>query len=61
MILRGGITIYGGVYVDGNGGVDVGSNKVNISFFNGAFDLIGPYGAAGVVQNAWREIPALQY
>jgi len=61
VVLRGGITIYGGVYVDGDGGVDVGSNKVNISFLNSAFDLIGTYGAAGLVQNSWREIPALQY
>ena len=46
-MLRGGITIHGGVFVDGNGGVDVGSNKVNVNFLNAAFDLIGTYGAAG--------------
>lgn len=61
VLLRGGITIHGGVYVDGNGGVDVGSNKVNISFLNSAFDLIGTYGAAGLVQNSWREVPESQY
>ena len=52
---------HGGVFVDGNGGVDVGSNKVNISFLNAAFDLVGSYGAAGLVQNSWREVPAAQY
>ena len=61
VILRGGITINGGVFVDGDGGVDVGSNKVNISFLNAAFDLVGSYGAAGLVQNSWREVPAAQY
>ena len=39
----------------------MGSNKVNIDFLNAAFDLIGTYGAAGLVQNSWREIPAAQY
>jgi hypothetical protein len=61
VVLGGATTIHGGVYIDGNGGIDVGSNKVNIDYMNASFDLIGTYGAAGLVQNSWREIPTAQY
>jgi len=56
--LRGGLTVNGGVFVDGSGGVDVGSNKVNIVYTPKAFVSIASYGTAGVVQNSWRELPA---
>ena len=61
VVLGGATTIHGGVFIDGNGGIDIGSNKVNIDYMNASFDQIGTYGAAGLVQNSWREIPAAQY
>ena len=54
--LRGGLTIEGGAFVDGPGGIDVGSNRVNINYFDGAFIGISSYGSASIVQNSWRDI-----
>ena len=54
--LRGGLTIQGGAFVDGPGGIDVGSNRVNITYFDGAFTSITSYGSAAIVQNSWRDI-----
>lgn len=54
--LRGGLTINGGAFVDGNGGIDVGSNRVNIVYDERAFVGISSYGSASIVQNSWRDI-----
>jgi len=54
--LRGGLTIHGGAFVDGPGGIDVGSNKVNITYDEGAFVGVSSYGSASIVQNSWRDI-----
>jgi hypothetical protein len=54
--LRGGLTINGGAFVDGPGGIDVGSNRVNLDYFNDAFTNITSYGSASIVQNSWRDI-----
>jgi len=54
--LRGGLTIEGGAFVDGDGGIDVGSNRVNLNYFDGAFIGISSYGSASIVQNSWRDI-----
>jgi hypothetical protein len=54
--LGGGITVRGGVQVDGAGGIKAGSNKLNILFDDYAFASITSYGAASLVQNKWREI-----
>jgi hypothetical protein len=54
--LRGGLTIHGGVFVDGPGGIDVGSNSVNITFDGNAFISVSSYGSANIVQNSWRDI-----
>ena len=54
--LRGGLTIHGGAFVDGPGGIDVGSNRVNITYDERAFISISSYGAASIVQNSWRDI-----
>jgi Tfp pilus assembly protein PilX len=54
--LRGGLTIEGGAFVDGDGGIDVGSNRVNVNYFDGAFIGISSYGSASIVQNSWRDI-----
>jgi hypothetical protein len=49
-------TIYGGVIVDGDGGVYAGSSGNNIVYKPFAFDDIKAFGTAGVVQNTWHEI-----
>jgi hypothetical protein len=54
--LRGGLTIHGGAFVDGPGGIDVGSNKVNITYDDNAFIGVSSYGSAAIVQNSWRDI-----
>ena len=54
--LRGGLTIKGGAFVDGPGGIDVGSNRVNLDYYNDAFTNITSYGSASIVQNSWRDI-----
>lgn len=54
--LRGGLTIHGGAFVDGPGGIDVGSNRVNITYDEGAFVGVSSYGSASIVQNSWRDI-----
>ena len=54
--LRGGLTIEGGAFVDGPGGIDVGSNRVNLNYYEGAFTSITSYGSASIVQNSWRDI-----
>jgi hypothetical protein len=54
--LRGGLTIHGGAFVDGDGGIDVGSNKVNITYDEAAFVGVSSYGSASIVQNSWRDI-----
>jgi hypothetical protein len=48
--------IYGGVLVDGAGGVSAGSSGDNIVYNAFSFDDIKAVGTAGVVQNTWREI-----
>jgi Tfp pilus assembly protein PilX len=50
-------TLVGGVSVDGDGGVDAGSDKFNIIFDGGAFAVLETHGTAGLVQNSWRELP----
>ena len=54
--LRGGLTINGGAFVDGPGGIDVGSNRVNITYDEAAFVGVSSYGSASIVQNSWRDI-----
>jgi hypothetical protein len=54
--LRGGLTIHGGAFVDGPGGIDVGSNRVNITYDDDAFVGVSSYGSASIVQNSWRDI-----
>jgi hypothetical protein len=54
--LRGGLTIHGGAFVDGPGGIDVGSNRVNITYDDDAFTGVTSYGSASIVQNSWRDI-----
>lgn len=50
--------LVGRVFVDGGGGVTVGSSKENLWYedFKDAQVQMSVYGTAGVVQNSWREI-----
>jgi Tfp pilus assembly protein PilX len=55
---QGNTHIYGGVAIDCNGGLDVGESKENVTFDSSAFNNLKTTGAAGLVQNTWRELPA---
>lgn len=50
--------IYGGIAVDGPGGVDIGASGLNLVFLGNAGGGLKTTGAAGLVQNTWRELPA---
>lgn len=57
--LSGNPTVQGGVAVDGCGGVILGSGKGNeasVVYDKNAFKVFGAVGAAGLVQNTWREL-----
>jgi hypothetical protein len=56
--LGGANTVYGAIFVDGAGGVDVGSDKANLIYDDKIFQNAKSYGTAGIVQNSWREITA---
>jgi hypothetical protein len=59
--VHGNSQVYGGVLVDGDGGLESGSSgKQNIRFNTNAFTGIVTFGTAGVVQNTWREIRPLE-
>lgn len=56
--LIGNTEVFGRVFVDGDGGVQVGSSKNNL-IYDDFKDVPKPftvYGTAGVVQNSWREL-----
>jgi len=59
----GNPNIYGGIAVDGNGGVDLGSasgNTATVNFRAGSFNPYKVIGTAGLVQNTWRELTPTQ-
>ena len=56
--LRGNNTIYGALFIDGPGGIDVGSAKFNLIYDDRIFQDISSYGTASIVQNSWRELKA---
>lgn len=55
---QGNAQIVGGVLIDGGAQMVVGSSGLNISFDLNAFRAVASYGAAGIIQNTWREIRA---
>lgn len=57
-VLHANSKLVGRVFVDGGGGVTVGSSKENLWYedFKDAPLQMSVYGTAGVVQNSWREI-----
>ena len=50
--------INGGVIIDGNAKMVIGSSGLNINFDVNAFRAVASYGGAGVIQNTFREIRA---
>ena len=54
--IQGGITVVGGVLVEGNGLLEAGSSALNVKFAPYAFSRVRTIGAAGIVQNTWREL-----
>ncbi len=55
---QGNARITGGVIVEGNAGMMVGSSGLNIEFDINAYRAVSSYDSAGVIQNTWREIRA---
>jgi Tfp pilus assembly protein PilX len=58
VLTQGNTHIFGGVAIDCLGGLDVGSSHENVTFDSSAFNNLKTTGAAGLVQNTWRELPA---
>jgi hypothetical protein len=56
--LGGSVSINGAIVVDGNGGIDAGSSKVNLVWNPNVFNNLEAFGTAGIVQNTFREITA---
>jgi hypothetical protein len=56
--LGGNTEVVGRIFVDGPGGINAGSSKVNLVYedFKNATVPFTTYGTAGVVQNSWREL-----
>lgn len=56
--MQGGSGIWGALVVDGNACILIGSNaSPNIKYDKNAFAAAKSYGAVGLVQNTWRELP----
>lgn len=54
--VHGNARVFGGVLIDGQGMLEAGSSKVNVTLALGAFDNVKSYASAGMIQNTWREI-----
>ena len=54
--LKGNISIFGAIVIDGAGGLSAGSSKVNLVYNPNAFSGLKAFGTAGIVQNTFREI-----
>jgi hypothetical protein len=61
--IGGTACVDGNVLVNGNGTVAIGSSGsgcnggANLKFNPSSFDAVKTFGAAGIVQNTWRELP----
>lgn len=53
---QGNAQIIGGVMIDGDGQIKIGSSKKNIVFDERAHRNVRSYSTAGIIQNTWREI-----
>jgi hypothetical protein len=63
--LNGTGTVYGGIYIDGNGRLQAGSsgnagagNAPNLVYDATTLPNVTAYGTAGIIQNTWRELTA---
>jgi hypothetical protein len=63
--MKGTATIHGGVFIDGNGALNIGSsgnagngNQANLIYDPTVFPPLQAYGTAGIIQNTWREVTA---
>jgi hypothetical protein len=61
--ISGTATLYGGIYVDGNGRLQAGSsgnaganNLPNLVYDPTTLSDVTAYGTAGIIQNTWREL-----
>ncbi|HYF28168.1 MAG TPA: hypothetical protein VD931_20655 [Baekduia sp.] len=54
--VHGNARVFGGVLIDGQGQLEAGSSKVNVTLRLGAYDRVRSYASAGMIQNTWREI-----
>ena len=54
--LAGNVSVYGGIVIDGAGGLSAGSSKVNLVYDPNAVNGFTAFGTAGIVQNTFREI-----
>jgi hypothetical protein len=54
--LAGTTNVVGGIMIDGEGRLEAGSSGGNITFASYAFAQVRTIGAAGIVQNTWREL-----
>lgn len=54
--LGGNTRVDGGIFVDGQGGIAVGSSGLNLVYTDSAFSSVTSYGTASVVQNSFREV-----
>jgi hypothetical protein len=54
---QGGFGVWGGIAADGNACVLLAANGMQLFFDPNAFSSLASYGAVGLVQNTWRELP----
>jgi Tfp pilus assembly protein PilX len=57
---NGGFGVWGAIAIDGTGGLNAGSNGLQLRYDLSAFTALQSYGTAGLVQNTWRELPPNQ-
>ena len=53
---QGNSSVQGSVAIDGIGGMDAGSSKLNVNYDPNAFRALQGAGQSGIVQNSWREL-----
>lgn len=54
--MEGNAQVIGGVLIDGDGRIEIGSSKKNVVFDERAHKSVRSYSTAGIIQNTWREI-----
>jgi Tfp pilus assembly protein PilX len=54
--IHGNAALYGGVFIDGTGRLQVGQSKQNLVYNGDMFPNIQSFGTVGIVQNTWREL-----